>query len=322
MSKSTAVKVVNNFRAPKKVGVHQRLLCLTGQNKGVSYFISGKRVVLGRADQVDVQVLDEKASREHAEIVNVAGDFILTDLKSQNGTIVEDLKITQHRLSNGDKIIIGATVLKFEVFDIKSEYALEIKDDKAEEEPEDPEAKKKKKKNNIRLLVIGLVLGVMFLGDNDSEEPKRKRRTRKLKDVTTAYEAEQKKKKENENLKDKKNVEAIIHRGQREFREQNYFRALEEFQQALILDPGNGRASFYKRKTKQALDNSIEKLFLKARREMESRKMKSAASSYCAIIRLLRGYTDDDRYELADNQIKFIESKLGMAEGEYRCLKK
>ena len=61
---------------------------------------------------------------------------------------------------------------------------------------------------------------------------------------------------------------------------------------------------------------------MKARREMESRKMKSAASSYCAIIRLLRGYTDDDRYELADNQIKFIESKLGMAEGEYRCLKK
>ena len=149
MSKSTAVKVVNNFRAPKKVGVHQRLLCLTGQNKGVSYFISGKRVVLGRADQVDVQVLDEKASREHAEIVNVAGDFILTDLKSQNGTIVEDLKVTQHRLSNGDKIIIGATVLKFEVFDIKSEYALEKKDDKAEEETEDPEAIKKKKKKII-----------------------------------------------------------------------------------------------------------------------------------------------------------------------------
>ena len=106
MSKSKAVKIVNNFRAPKKIGVHHRLLCLTGNNKGVSYYISGKRVVLGRSGEVDVQVLDEKASREHAEIVNINGDFILTDLKSQNGTIVEDLKITQHKLSNGDKIII------------------------------------------------------------------------------------------------------------------------------------------------------------------------------------------------------------------------
>ena len=93
MSKSTAVKVVNNFRAPKKVGVHQRLLCLTGQNKGVSYFISGKRVVLGRADQVDVQVLDEKASREHAEIVNVAGDFILTDLRARMGRLLRILRL-------------------------------------------------------------------------------------------------------------------------------------------------------------------------------------------------------------------------------------
>ena len=128
MSKSKAVKVVNNFRALKKIGVHHRLLCLTGGNKGVSYYISGRRVVLGRSDKVDVQVLDEKASREHAEIVNINGDFILTDLKSQNGTVVEDLKITQHKLSSGDKIIIGATVLKFEIFNIESEYKLEVSD--------------------------------------------------------------------------------------------------------------------------------------------------------------------------------------------------
>ena len=140
--------------------------------------------------------------------------------------------------------------------------------------------------------------------------------------MSSAYENAMNKKKDADNLKDKKNVEAIIHRGQREFRERNYFRALEEFQQALILDPGNGRASFYKRKTKQALDSSIENMFLKARREMESRKLKGAANTYCAIIRLLRGYTEDERYIQAENQIFFIETKLGMEQGEFRCLKK
>tara|TARA_B100000925_G_scaffold290618_1_gene276249 strand:+ start:7507 stop:8487 length:981 start_codon:yes stop_codon:yes gene_type:complete len=326
MSKSKAVKIVNNFRAPKKVGVHHRLLCLTGRNKGVSYYIAGRRVVLGRSDKIDIQVLDEKASREHAEIVNINGDFILTDLKSQNGTVVEDLKITQHKLSNGDKIIIGATVLKFEVFNIESEYEIEVAESEKlpNEEIEDEQKKKDaKKKGNIRLIVIVSVLAVLFLFDSGEKESENKKTNRRrLKDVTSAYEQEQNKKKNAESLKDKKNVEAIIHRGQREFREQNYFRALEEFQQALILDPGNGRAMFYKRKTKQALDESTEKLFLKARREMEGRKLKSAANSYCAIIRLLRGYDDDERYELAENQINFIENKLGMDEGEFRCLKK
>ena len=174
----------------------------------------------------------------------------------------------------------------------------------------------------MRLVLVGVVLAFLFLGDDDDEGGKKRKPRQKLKDVTTAYEQEQNKKKKAENLKDKKNVEAIIHRGQREFREKNYFRALEEFQQALILDPGNGRAMFYKRKTKQALDETTEKLFLKARREMESRKLKAAASSYCAIIRLLRGYDDDERYELAESQINFIENKLGMDEGEFRCLKK
>ena len=45
--KSKAVKVVNNFRAPKKIGVHHRLLCLAGGNKG--FLITSLVSVLSRS---------------------------------------------------------------------------------------------------------------------------------------------------------------------------------------------------------------------------------------------------------------------------------
>ena len=85
------------------------------------------------------------------------------------------------------------------------------------------------------------------------------------------------------------------------------------------MDPSNGQAAFYKRKTKQALDNTIQELFLKARREVDSFRLRSSVISYCAIIRLLKGYTDDERYLQAERQVRSIEKRLGMFEGEYKC---
>ena len=82
-------------------------------------------------------------------------------------------------------------------------------------------------------------MAALFLGgDEDEAVEGRVKKRRKLKDNDQLM-SKSKIKKNSENLKDK-NVEAIIHRGQREFREKNYFRALEEFQQALILESGTG----------------------------------------------------------------------------------
>ena len=95
---SKAVRVVKNFRSPTVPGEHYRLLCLSGNKKGISYYIDGKRVVIGRSNTAEVQILDEKASREHAEIARIQDSFILTDLSSQNGVVINDLKVKQHRL--------------------------------------------------------------------------------------------------------------------------------------------------------------------------------------------------------------------------------
>jgi len=162
---STAVKIFNHIDAPKKEGVYHRLICLTGENKGKAYFLLGNRVVMGRSETTDIMISDIKSSREHAEIIKVGSSFIITDLGSQNGVIVNDLKIKQHTLSNGDKIIIGKTVYKFSKVEVKATKNLKIatnsmSNDVEENDSESPEIGKPNKKINVIILI--LIIGVVF----------------------------------------------------------------------------------------------------------------------------------------------------------------
>ena len=111
-------------------------------------------------------------------------------------------------------------------------------------------------------------------------------------------------------------------RGLREYREGNYFRAIHEFNLALIIAPQDSQAEFYLRKAKEELDNAITSEVQKAQRDESSLKYKSAIVSYCSIIRLLYSAPDDSRYKNAEKKIKDLEVKQGLEEGETSCLKK
>ena len=107
------VLVLKHFESPKEAGTYFRLVCLTGTSKGESYVLSGNRIIIGRGDNADIKLNDTKASREHAEITKVGNNWVATDLGSQNGIVVNDKKVTQSPLNEGDKIIVGQTVFKF-----------------------------------------------------------------------------------------------------------------------------------------------------------------------------------------------------------------
>lgn len=70
-------------------------------------------VTIGRLPECDVVVDDPGASRQHARIRRTDGGFVLVDLGSTNGTLVNDEPIQEHALENGDRITIGETVLEF-----------------------------------------------------------------------------------------------------------------------------------------------------------------------------------------------------------------
>ncbi|TWT89992.1 Transcriptional regulatory protein ZraR [Pseudobythopirellula maris] len=76
--------------------------------------VSGESITVGRAPTNTIVVKDERCSRHHAEVFQAAGDWVLRDLDSRNGTMVDDKRLTEdHRLSPGDIVLIGNTHLAF-----------------------------------------------------------------------------------------------------------------------------------------------------------------------------------------------------------------
>lgn len=328
MNEKLPVKIVKSTKVPREPGKYYRLLCMTGKNKGFSYFFSSKRIVMGRSEKADVQVLDGKSSREHAELALVGDQYVLTDLGSQNGVIVNDLKVSQHRLKDNDKIIIGHTVYKYSQIEVKkTELPVVVDDDEDEEEFEEEEEGKKKskkkepkKKNNLVLILVAL-MAVVFLLPEEDKKPDTQKRGRPIGGPSTNLTLEDIDKRQDLDLdpevRDK--LKAFVHRGQRELRERNYFRAIEQFELALILVPNHVDASFYLRKTKDALSQHLKKIEAKAQQEMDGLKYRAALTQYCQIISFLQDYPQDERYVAAEKQIEVLEEKLGYQKGEFKC---
>lgn len=70
-------------------------------------------VVLGRSRSCDLRIGGGDASRRHSEIVGDADGFLIRDLGSTNGTLVNGERIHEHRLAPGDRIEIGSSTITF-----------------------------------------------------------------------------------------------------------------------------------------------------------------------------------------------------------------
>jgi diguanylate cyclase (GGDEF)-like protein len=90
------------------------LVVLSGSNVGEMYRIEKDQVVVGRGDKVDLRLVDDGISREHARLTKDDGRIVLEDLGSTNGTFCNGVRVQRHPLTEGDKILIGSTtILKF-----------------------------------------------------------------------------------------------------------------------------------------------------------------------------------------------------------------
>jgi len=88
-------------------------LVVRGANVGTHYLIRETKQKLGRENHCDIHLEDSEASRTHAEIDFVDGDFMLRDLGSSNGTFVNGSRITEHKLCVGDRVQIGKRLMLF-----------------------------------------------------------------------------------------------------------------------------------------------------------------------------------------------------------------
>jgi len=109
--KPAAGGVPTEAASPVELGVEPLRATLTVN--GRTHEVEGRRVLIGRSKECDVQLADPNASRRHAELRREGDAFWLVDLGSTNGLDVNGKRTQRAKLSDGDRVTIGTTELVF-----------------------------------------------------------------------------------------------------------------------------------------------------------------------------------------------------------------
>ncbi len=88
---------------------------ISGKYQGGEFPLGGNHeVVAGRAADLGLVLVEDMVSRKHAKIIVQGGETYIQDLGSTNGTFVNGERIKKVKLKEGDRILIGTSILRLE----------------------------------------------------------------------------------------------------------------------------------------------------------------------------------------------------------------
>jgi hypothetical protein len=86
---------------------------ISGKYQGGEFpIVPEKQIVVGRSSDLDMVLVEDMVSRKHARIAMQNEQIWIEDLGSTNGTFVNGEKIKRARLKEGDRVLIGTSILK------------------------------------------------------------------------------------------------------------------------------------------------------------------------------------------------------------------
>jgi pSer/pThr/pTyr-binding forkhead associated (FHA) protein len=86
---------------------------ISGKYQGGEFpIVQDKQIVVGRSSDLDMVLVEDMVSRKHARITMQDAEIWIEDLGSTNGTFVNGEKIKRARLKEGDRVLIGTSILK------------------------------------------------------------------------------------------------------------------------------------------------------------------------------------------------------------------
>jgi len=81
-----------------------------------------QEVSIGRGDNCTICVSTDQVSRKHATVQHILGRYYIVDMRSTNGTFVNEQKVERAKLMDGDQIRVGKTVLKYTESHVEQRY--------------------------------------------------------------------------------------------------------------------------------------------------------------------------------------------------------
>ena len=92
------------------------LVVLAGPDRGQEYVMDGALLRIGKASKNDVVLAHQTVSRAHCEIVREPRGYLLRDLGSTNGTLLDGAEIREAYLRPGAVVTVGEIELKVRTF--------------------------------------------------------------------------------------------------------------------------------------------------------------------------------------------------------------
>ena len=100
---------------------HYLLKFISGKYQGGEFPIApGREIMVGRSNDLDVVLVEDMVSRKHARITYANDTLSIEDLGSTNGTFVNGEKIKRARLKEGDRVLIGTSIVRVTATDAPS----------------------------------------------------------------------------------------------------------------------------------------------------------------------------------------------------------
>ncbi len=104
--------------SPLAPGQQFALRFISGKYQGGEFPLAeGVPVVVGRSSDLDMVLVEEMVSRRHARIELTGGVVQVEDLGSTNGTFVNGERVIRGALAEGDRLLIGTSILKLVILE-------------------------------------------------------------------------------------------------------------------------------------------------------------------------------------------------------------
>lgn len=324
----------------QELGLFPSLAQLSGQGKGRVYYLDQPRITIGRAETNHVVVIDDSVSREHAVIEKGEdGSFVIFDNKSRNGILVNGKKVEATVIEGNDEVSIGTVRFRFTIPDsgFESEQAM------SEPVRSTGLANAKKLKINKRMFLYGgaglILLLVFAIDQKPSSKPDLKKGNKEeqstrpevtVSDAPTAPLMNESEKSEivdltkgpvEKTLDQLSQVDSSVadseshfRRGQREYFNKNYHRAINAFELALSLNRTHPAAAYYLKAAVHESEEEAKKNYEMGIKYFESLQYQRAIYHFQQTENLLSHKPQDPVIAEAEKYIRLSRQRLQAAE--------
>lgn len=111
--KEEVEKSEEEVKTKKKPGKAYAWLVPASGRIRAGFPITKKLMILGRDVHSDILINEPSVSKKHAQILSLQGGFLLKDLDSSNGTYINNSRIEEAYLGDGDTVTLGEAKFTF-----------------------------------------------------------------------------------------------------------------------------------------------------------------------------------------------------------------